>query len=92
MTIDSDVKSVLPRQHRSERLLATVAPFERAVLVSHINPDPDALASMLGIQALVEHRNPDKPVVLTVDGMIARAENRSMVELLKIPLVPSAMW
>ena len=43
---------------------------------------------MLGIQALVEHRYPDKPVVLTVDGMIARAENRSMVELLKIPLVP----
>ena len=90
MTIESDVKSVLLRQHRSERLLSTVAPFARAVLVSHINPDPDALASMLGIQALVEHRYPDKPVVLTVDGMIARAENRSMVDLLKIPLVPIA--
>ncbi len=90
MTIEPDVKSVLPRQHRSERLLSTVAPFARAVLVSHINPDPDALASMLGIQALVEHRYPDKPVVLTVDGMIARAENRSMVDLLKIPLVPIA--
>jgi len=88
--MEPDVKSVLPRRHRSERLLATVAPFERVVLVSHLNPDPDALASMLGIQALLEHRFPDRPVVLTVDGMIARAENRSMVELLKIPLVPIA--
>ena len=43
---------------------------------------------MLGIQALVEHRFPEKPVVLTVDGMIARAENRAMVDLLEIPLVP----
>jgi nanoRNase/pAp phosphatase (c-di-AMP/oligoRNAs hydrolase) len=90
MTTEPDVKTALPRQHRSERLLATVAPFARAVLVSHINPDPDALASMLGIQALLEHRFPDKPVVLTVDGMIARAENRAMVDLLKIPLVPIA--
>ena len=56
MTTEPDVKSALPRQHRSERLLATVAPFARVVLVSHVNPDPDALASMLGLQALLEHR------------------------------------
>src|SRR5687767_6205659 len=88
MTTEPDVKTALLRQHRSERLLATIAPFARVVLVSHINPDPDALASMLGIQALVEHRFPDKAVTLTVDGMIARAENRAMVELLEIPLEP----
>ena len=90
MTIETDVKSASPHQLRSERLLATVEPFAGTVLVTHINPDPDALASMLGIQALMEHRYPDKPVVLTVDGIIARAENRTMVELLKIPLMPIA--
>ena len=79
---------VLLRQHRSERFLTTVAPFRRVVLVSHVNPDPDALASMLGLQALIRARQPDKAVILTVDGMIARAENRAMVELLNIPLVP----
>src|SRR5262249_6966024 len=55
--------------------------------VSHVNPDPDALASMLGLQALIEQRQPGKQVTLTYDGMIARAENRAMVELLAIPLV-----
>ncbi len=80
--------SLLLRQHRSERFLTTIAPFRRVVLVSHVNPDPDALASMLGLQALIQAKQADKAVILTVDGMIARAENRAMVELLDIPLVP----
>ena len=79
---------MLLRQHRSERFLTTLASYRRVVLVSHVNPDPDALASMLGLQALIEAKQPDKAVILTVDGMIARAENRAMVELLAIPLVP----
>ncbi|MDB5350258.1 MAG: exopolyphosphatase-like enzyme [Planctomycetota bacterium] len=58
------------------------------MLVSHVNPDPDALASMLGIQALIAAKMPDKPVQLTVDGMIARAENQAMADLLQIPLTP----
>jgi nanoRNase/pAp phosphatase (c-di-AMP/oligoRNAs hydrolase) len=76
------------RHFRSERLLAALAPFRRVVVVSHINPDPDSLASMLGLKALIESGQDGKPVILTVDGMIARAENRAMVELIPIPLVP----
>jgi len=78
----------LTRSSRSERLLATLAPFRRVVVVSHVNPDPDSLASMLGIRALVDSCQAGKPVILTVDGMIARSENRAMVELIPIPLVP----
>ena len=88
MTATESESTVLLRQHRSERFLTTLAPYRRIVLVSHVNPDPDALASMLGLQALIRAKQPDKAVVLTVDGMIARAENRAMVELLAIPLVP----
>ncbi len=88
MMAESDPEPVLSRKHRSERFLATLAPFARVVLVSHVNPDPDALASMLGLRALLEARHPDRPVTLTVDGMIARAENRAMVDLIPIPLVP----
>ena len=43
---------------------------------------------MLGIKALLDSAQPGKPVILTVDGMIARSENRAMVELIPIPLVP----
>jgi nanoRNase/pAp phosphatase (c-di-AMP/oligoRNAs hydrolase) len=94
MTADADLqepdsrRSEPFRRSRSERLLATLAAFRRIVVVSHINPDPDSLASMLGIKALVEVRQERKPVTLTVDGMIARAENRAMVDLIPIPLVP----
>jgi nanoRNase/pAp phosphatase (c-di-AMP/oligoRNAs hydrolase) len=75
------------RSSRSERFLAILRPFARVVLVSHVNPDPDSLGSMLGIKTLVEARLPGKPVILTLDGMIARSENRAMVDLLAIPLV-----
>lgn len=78
------------RVHRSERLLEVLRPYARVVLVSHVNPDPDALASMLGLQALIEHRLPQLAVTLTVEGIIARAENQAMVDLLQIDLQPIA--
>lgn len=88
MTVDGRVELNSQRQQRSEKLLATVAKYRRVVLVSHVNPDPDALASMLGLKSLIEQCQDGKPVVLTVDGMIARAENRAMVDLLPIDLRP----
>ena len=87
MTADGDSEPILNRQSRSDRFLSTLAPFRRVVVVSHVNPDPDSLASMLGLKALIEHCQPSKTVVLTYDGMIARAENRAMVELIPIPVV-----
>jgi nanoRNase/pAp phosphatase (c-di-AMP/oligoRNAs hydrolase) len=78
----------LSRRTRSERLLSVLASYSRVVVVSHVNPDPDSLASMLGIKALVESSQPGKTVILTVDGMIARSENRAMVGLIPIPLSP----
>src|SRR4051794_31603535 len=90
MTAETDTGPILTRQYRSERLLSTLAPYSRVVVVSHVNPDPDALASMLGLEALIDHAQPGKPVIMTVDGMIARAENRAMVECMSIPLLPVA--
>lgn len=90
MTADAEPEPILARQQRSERLLATLAPFPKIVLVSHVNPDPDALASMLGLKALIDYALPEKTIVLTYDGMIARAENRAMVDLIPVPVVPVA--
>ena len=88
MTSEMNPEPTVARRQRSERLLATLAPFASVVLVSHVNPDPDALASMLGLKTLIDHCLPGKEVVLTFDGMIARAENREMVERVPIPLRP----
>src|SRR5437879_3810958 len=93
MTADPDSREplggqVLVRRNRSERLLSILTPFRSVVVVSHVNPDPDSLASMLGLKMLIESCLQGKPVTLTVEGMIARAENRAMVELIRIPLTP----
>ena len=74
-------------QRRSDRFLAGLQAAERVVFVSHVQPDPDSLGSMLGLAHLVESRL-GKPTVLTRDGLISRAENRAMVEVLHLDLVP----
>ncbi|WP_165249946.1 DHH family phosphoesterase [Paludisphaera soli] len=93
MTGDSDEREPVGefdsrRRVRSDRLLSVLEPYARIVAVSHVNPDPDSLASMLGVRELVAKCQPGKPFIMTVDGMIARAENRAMVELIPIPLTP----
>jgi len=55
--------------------------------VTHVHPDPDGLGSMMGLAHLVETRL-GKPTRLTRDGVISRAENRAMVELLDLELLP----
>lgn len=72
---------------RSERFLGGLAEARSVTFVSHVHPDPDSLGSMLGLASLVEARL-DKPTRLTRDGVISRAENRAMVELLDLDLIP----
>lgn len=78
-------KSTIAR--RSDRFLAGLEPYSSVAFVSHVQPDPDALGSMMGLAHLVETAL-GKPTRLTRDGLISRAENRAMVKLLKIDLEP----
>ncbi len=72
---------------RSDRLLAGLADYESAVLVSHVHPDPDSIGSMVGLAHLIEVCV-GIPTRITQDGPICRAENRVMVETLDIDLTP----
>src|SRR5438046_911130 len=72
---------------RSERFLAGLADFACVAFVSHVQPDPDSLGSMMGLAHLVESRT-GMATRLTRDGLISRAENRALVELLDVPLEP----
>lgn len=72
---------------RSDRFLAGLADFKLVTLVSHVQADPDSLGSMVGLAHLVESCL-GKPARLTRDGPICRAENRAMVELLGLELMP----
>lgn len=72
---------------RSDRFLSGLADFKSVTFVSHIHPDPDSLGSMLGLAHLVETCT-GLPTRMTRDGEICRAENRAMVEVLDLDLVP----
>ena len=72
---------------RSDRFLAGLEDFSRVTFVTHVHPDPDSLGSMMGLAHLVETKL-GLPTRLTRDGLISRAENRAMVELLKVDLIP----
>lgn len=74
---------------RVEALL-DVAGESRSVLVcTHDNPDPDSIASAYALGELLKGRS-GSTYTLCHGGVLGRAENRAMVRLLKIPLVPFA--
>jgi nanoRNase/pAp phosphatase (c-di-AMP/oligoRNAs hydrolase) len=80
-------RSIVARNRRSDRFLAAVRDAARIVLVSHVHPDPDSLGSMFGLAHLIETKL-DIPTVMTRDGLISRAENRAMVDVLHLDLIP----
>ena len=71
--------------HRSHELLETLSGYERFLVVTHDNPDPDAIAAGWAMLVLIEQRL-GKSVELLAGGGIVRAENRHMLELLNPPL------
>ena len=83
---DTTGKSGTIGLRRSDRFLTGLQSAERVVFVSHVQPDPDSLGSMLGLSHLVEHKL-GKPTLITRDGLISRAENRAMVEVLHLDLL-----
>ena len=85
--LDTLLTSKLTGLRRSDRFLSGLQDAPRVTFVSHVQPDPDSLGSMLGLAHLVETRL-GLATRITRDGLINRAENRAMVELLHLDLVP----
>jgi nanoRNase/pAp phosphatase (c-di-AMP/oligoRNAs hydrolase) len=77
-------RSALTR--RSDHFLAGLAHVPRVTLVSHVQPDPDSLGSMMGLAHLIESCL-GLPTRMTRDGHISRSENQAMVQLLDVELV-----
>lgn len=70
---------------RSDHFLAALADYERIVILSHDNPDPDAIASGWALYDLIERKLKRRPR-LVAGGALVRAENIRLVELLAPPL------
>ncbi len=84
---EAGVNGSKTHSRRSDRFLHGLEDYSSVTFVSHVHPDPDSLGSMVGLAYLVETCL-GKPTRLTRDGEICRAENRAMVDLLDIDLLP----
>jgi nanoRNase/pAp phosphatase (c-di-AMP/oligoRNAs hydrolase) len=67
--------------------LAGLAGRKSFLIYTHDNPDPDSLAAAMGLGRLFEAELGGH-VTITHGGIVGRAQNRSMVDTLKLELVP----
>ncbi len=70
-------------------LIEVLKPGQSVCLVVHNNPDPDSLASAMGLQYLLKKKG-FPAVRIYYDGFIGRAENKAMLSQLKISAHPIA--
>lgn len=74
---------------RVEALLDVAGDAKSVLVCTHDNPDPDSIASAFALGELLRVRS-GTSYTLAHGGVLGRAENRAMVRILKIPLVPFA--
>ncbi len=72
----------------SQRLFSLLAGWEGTLgIVTHQNPDPDAISSALALSVIARHANGKKlQCRIFYDGIIGHQENRTMVNLLEIKM------
>ncbi len=72
-------------QQKLESLINVVRDEERVLILMHDNPDPDSIASAIGLQYLLGNLAA-KPSVIGYSGIVGRAQNRAMLKHLGIKL------
>jgi nanoRNase/pAp phosphatase (c-di-AMP/oligoRNAs hydrolase) len=76
------------REPRLAELRAALEEGERLLILTHDNPDPDALASAYALLKLVESLD-GVTARIGFGGFVGRAENRTMVRELELPIFPT---
>ena len=72
---------------RVDRLGELAASRKHPLILTHDNPDPDSLASALALAQIFRDRCGLESKI-AYGGIVGRAENRAMIRVLKIPVVP----
>jgi nanoRNase/pAp phosphatase (c-di-AMP/oligoRNAs hydrolase) len=72
---------------RLRKLLQVARSHGRAVILTHDNPDPDAVASACGLAHLL-HKCAGVSATAAYGGIIGRAENKAMLKVLHLPIQP----
>lgn len=69
----------------STKLLAAISAQDKVLIVTHDNPDPDALASAYALSYLIEMTHGIRSVI-ACGGVVGRRENRTLIEKIEIPI------
>ncbi len=69
----------------SNKLLSRITGEDRVLIVTHDNPDPDALASAYALSYLIEMTRGVKAAI-ACGGVVGRRENRTLIEKIEIPI------
>jgi nanoRNase/pAp phosphatase (c-di-AMP/oligoRNAs hydrolase) len=72
---------------RLDRLVEFARGHHKALILTHDNPDPDSLASGVALAWLLE-KAAGVEAVVAYGGIVGRAENRALVKVLRLPVVP----
>ena len=80
-------RSVPTTRAKLDRLIEYAKSHRRALILTHDNPDPDSIASAVAL-AHILHELVGVEAVVAYGGIVGRAENRAMVRVLKLPVVP----
>jgi nanoRNase/pAp phosphatase (c-di-AMP/oligoRNAs hydrolase) len=70
-----------------DRLIQYARGHRRALILTHDNPDPDSIASAVALAHILEQMAGLEAIV-AYGGIVGRAENRALVRVLKLPVVP----
>jgi nanoRNase/pAp phosphatase (c-di-AMP/oligoRNAs hydrolase) len=68
-----------------KKLLKILEKDKPVSIIVHNNPDPDSLASAVGVRYLLKVKG-YKRIRIFYDGLVGRAENQALIKILKIPL------
>jgi nanoRNase/pAp phosphatase (c-di-AMP/oligoRNAs hydrolase) len=82
-------RSVPSTKAKLDRLVDYAKSHRRALILTHDNPDPDSIAAGVALAHLLE-RLAGVEAIVAYGGIVGRAENRALVRVLKLPVVPIA--
>ncbi len=70
-----------------DRLVQYARSHRRALILTHDNPDPDSIAAGVALAFLIE-KLAGVEALVAYGGIVGRAENRALIKVLKLPVVP----
>ena len=85
--VNLEAQPLAARREKLDKLVAFAKGHQRALILTHDNPDPDSLAAGVALAWLLT-RLAGVPAQVAYGGIVGRAENKALIKVLKLPVVP----